>query len=82
VVSANSFNTWPVGLVIVVPTTTRDRGFAHHVQVTATGLDRTSFAMPEYVRSIVQRRLRQRLGEADAEAIHQVTDWLRRLTGI
>jgi mRNA interferase MazF len=82
VVSADSFNTWPVRLVIVVPITTRDRGFAHHVQVTATGLDRTSFAMPEYVRSIVQRRLRRRLGEAEADTVHLVTDWLRRLTGI
>lgn len=82
VVSADTFNAWPVGLVIVVPITTRDRGFAHHVPVVATGLDRSSFAMPEYVRSIVQRRLRRRLGAANAETIRQVTDWLRRLTGI
>jgi mRNA interferase MazF len=82
VVSADTFNAWPVGLVIVVPTTTRDRGFAHHVPVVAAGLDRSSFVMPEYVRSIVQRRLRRRLGAANEETIRQVTDWLRRLTGI
>lgn len=82
VVSANSFNLWPVGLVIVVPITTRERGFAHHVPVGASGLDRASFAMPEYVRSIVQRRLHRRLGAADAQTVGQVTDWLRRLTGL
>ncbi len=81
-VSADTFNAWPVGLVIVVPITTRDRGFAHHVPVSAIGLDRTSFAMPEYVRSIVQRRLRRRLGAADEETMREVSDWLRRLTGM
>lgn len=82
VVSVNSFNAWPVGLVIVVPLTTRDRGFSHHVEVAGSGLDRRSFAMPEYVRSIVQRRLIRRLGTAHPEGLGQVTDWLRRLTGI
>jgi mRNA interferase MazF len=81
VVSASSFNAWPVGLVIVVPITTRDRGFAHHVPVTAHGLDRASFAMPEYVRSIVQRRLQRRLARADSDTVRQVGEWLRRLTG-
>ena len=82
VVSANTFNAWPVGLVIVVPMTTRDRGFAHHVPVAASGLEHASFAMPEYVRSVVQRRLRKRLGAADPGTVREVADWLRRLTGI
>lgn len=82
VVSASSFNAWPVGLVIVVPITTRDRGFAHHVRIAGEGLDRVSFAMPEYVRSITRRRLRRHLGEANAETVDQVTDWLRRLIGL
>ena len=51
VISTNAFNTWPVGLVMVVPITTRDRGFAHHIRVAGGGLDRPSFAMPEYLRS-------------------------------
>ena len=57
VVSTNAFNAWPVGLVIVVPVTTRARGFDHHVPIAGGGLDRPSFAMPEYVRSVAQRRL-------------------------
>jgi len=82
VVSTDAFNAWPVSLVIVVPITTRDRGFAHHIRVAGGGLDRPSFAMPEYLRSIAQRRLRRRLGAAEHSTLTVVDDWLRRLTGL
>ncbi len=82
VVSTDAFNAWPVGLVIVVPITTRDRGFTHHVLVAGGGLDRRSFAMPEYVRSVARRRLRRRLGAAEHSTLTTVDDWLRRFTGI
>jgi mRNA interferase MazF len=82
VVSTNAFNAWPVSLVIVVPITTRDRGFAHHIQVGGGGLDRPSFAMPEYLRSVAQRRLQRRLGAAEHFTLVTVDDWLRRLTGL
>jgi len=82
VVSTNSFNAWPVRLVMVVPITTRERGFAHHIRVTGGGLDRPSFAMPEYLRSIAQRRLQRRLGSTETSALAAVDDWLRRLTGL
>lgn len=82
VVSTNAFNSWPVGLVIVLPITTRDRGFAHHIAVAEGGLDRPSFAMPEYVRSVAQRRLQRRLGAAGQSTLTNVDDWLRRFTGL
>lgn len=82
VVSTNAFNAWPVRLVVVVPFTTRDRGFAHHVAVAGGGLDRPSFVMPEYVRSVGQRRLQRRLGAAEHSTLTTVDDWLRRLTGL
>lgn len=82
VVSTNAFNSWPVLLAIVVPITTRDRGFPHHVTVGEGGLDRPSFAMPEYVRSVAQRRLRRRLGSTDQATLTAVDDWLRRFTGL
>lgn len=81
VVSTNAFNSWPVGLVIVVPITTRDREFAHHVRVAGGGLDRPSFAMPEYLRSVTQRRLQRRLGAVEDSTVGAVDDWLRRLMG-
>lgn len=82
VVSTAAFNSWPVGLVIVVPITTRHRGFAHHVPVSGRGLDKASFVMPEYVRSVSQRRLQRRLGSADPVTVSAVDDWLRRLAGL
>lgn len=82
VVSTNAFNAWPVSLVIVVPITTRDRGFAHHIRVAGGGLDHPSFAMPEYLRSVAQRRLQRRLGAAEHSTLTAVDDWLRRLTGL
>lgn len=82
VVSANGFNAWPVGLVVVVPVTTRNRGFAHHVPVAGDGLERVSYAMPEYVRSISQRRLRRRLGAAKHDTLGEIDDWLRRITAL
>jgi mRNA interferase MazF len=82
VVSTNAFNAWPVALVIVVPITTRDRRFTHHILVAGGGLDRRSFAMPEYVRSVAQRRLQRRLGAADQSTLATVDDWLRRLIGL
>jgi len=47
VVSTDAFNAWPVGLVIVAPITTRDRGFDHHIAVAGGGLDLPSFVMPD-----------------------------------
>lgn len=82
VLSTTAFNRWPVGLVVVVPITSRHRGFSHHVRVAGDGLDRESFAMPEYLRSVVQVRLRHRLGVAEAASLAEVADWARRVTAL
>jgi len=82
VISTNAFNAWPASLAIVVPITTRDRGFVHHILVEGGGLDRPSFAMPEYVRSVAQRRLQRRLGAADQSTLTGIDEWLRRLIGL
>ncbi|HLI36245.1 MAG TPA: type II toxin-antitoxin system PemK/MazF family toxin [Streptosporangiaceae bacterium] len=82
IVSAAAFNAWPAGLAVVVPLTTRERGSAHHVPMAGGGPERSSFAMPEYARSISQRRLRRRLGAAGPAAPTQVDDWLRRIMAL
>jgi mRNA-degrading endonuclease toxin of MazEF toxin-antitoxin module len=46
------------------------------------GLDRASFAMPEYVRSISQGRLKRRLGAAATTTVSAVDGWLRRIAGL
>lgn len=82
IVSTAAFNEWPVGLVVVVPITSRERGFAHHVPIADGGLDRASFAMPEYVRSIGQQRLRRRLGIVDRTTFEAVAEWVRRIVAM
>jgi mRNA interferase MazF len=82
IVSGDAFNAWPVGLVVVVPVTTRDRGFSHHVAIVGGGLDRPSFVMPEYVRSISQRRLRHRMGRTELLTMGAVDEWLRRINSL
>jgi mRNA interferase MazF len=82
VVSASSFNRWPVGLAVVVPITSRKTGFPHHVAVGHDGgLDRPSWAMPEYVRSITQRRISRVLAQADDDTVAAVRDWVGHLLG-
>ncbi|GEM_PF-6635354 len=41
-----------------------------------------AFAMPEYVRSIAQRRLQRHMGAATASTVSTVDDWLRRITAL
>jgi mRNA-degrading endonuclease toxin of MazEF toxin-antitoxin module len=72
---------WLAAFDPVAPITTRRHGFSHHVPITG-GLDRPSFARPEYMRSIVQRRLRRRLGAAELASVAAVTDWLRRIASL
>ncbi len=69
-------------VAIVVPLTTARRGLSCHVEVEATpgnGLDRTSYAQCELVRSVNRDRLLRRLGVIDYPTGRQVADVLRML---
>ena len=68
--------------VIVAPLTTTRRGLSLHVGIESdveTGLDETSFAQCELIRSINRRRLVHRLGQIDSGASHQVTSVVKTL---
>ena len=82
VLSPTDFNSWRSRLAIVVPLTTHNRGLPHHVVVTGSGLTKESFAMPEQLRSMHQRRFAERLGEAEAASVKDVEIWVRRFTGL
>ncbi len=79
VVSADAYNKLPIGMVIVVPLTTSDRGLAHQTPIlgTATALTQQGFARPEDVRAISAKRLLQRLGEVSVEELNAVASTLR-----
>jgi mRNA interferase MazF len=71
-------------LVIIVPITSVDRDWPHHVRVTGDriNLTRPSFAMTEQPRTISHERITRRQGTADAETLSLVDQWLRDFIGI
>ena len=72
-------NTAYLGLVaelaIVVPLTTRDRGWENHVEVGAD-LPRPSWAMTEQVRTVDRRRLGSVIAGADDATLDAIRVWL------
>lgn len=83
VVSADRFNALPIRQAIVVPLTTRDRGFPHHIAVHDDGgLNRPSWAMCEGVRTVSTQRFGRLVGSADPVTVDAVLDqlglWLDR----
>lgn len=81
VISGDRFNTLPIRQAIVVPLTTRERGFPHHVRVVDDGgLNRASWAMCEAVRAVSTQRLEREISTATADTLNkvigQLTLWL------
>ena len=77
VISADRFNALPIQQAIVVPLTTRDRGFPHHVPVIDDGgLSRPNWAMCEGVRTVSTQRFGHLIGTAEDKTIIAITDQL------
>jgi len=72
-------NTTYLGLVtelaVIVPLTTRNRGWDNHVEVGAN-LPRRSWAMTEQVRAIDRSRLGGLIAGADDETMDAIRVWL------
>jgi mRNA interferase MazF len=65
--------------VIVVPCTSRDRGWLNHPAIAGeTGLTRPTFAMTEQVTMIDRRRILRTTGRVDIRTLAEIRDWLRR----
>lgn len=68
--------------VIVAPLTTTRYGLSLHVEIESgaeTGLDETSYAQCELIRSINRRRLVHRLGQTDSGASRQAASVVKTL---
>jgi mRNA interferase MazF len=77
VVSGNRFNTLPIRQTIVVPLTTRERGFPHHIPVADDGgLIRPSWAMCEAVRAVSAQRFGRQIGIATHDTLDKITQQL------
>lgn len=77
---------FPIGMAIVVPLTTRDRGLDHHVRIDSpeAGLACPSWARTEDITAIsIQRFVRpQALGRASAAEIERLSEWLREMVAL
>ncbi len=77
VVSRDRFNALPIRQAIVVPLTTRDRGFPHHIAVTDDGgLNRASWAMCEAVRAVSTQRFGELISTATDDTLNKITEQL------
>ncbi len=81
VVSADPLNDSRAGVVIVVPTTTAVRGLPSHIEIDPrdSGLEETSYAKCEDVKSISEQRLIARLGAVGDQEMFQIARALRFL---
>jgi mRNA interferase MazF len=79
VVSAAEFNDASPGLVIVLPITSRDRGYESHVQlpVGTGGLTRTSYVLTDQIRAVSTLRIRERIGRVDQRVVNEIVERLR-----
>ena len=77
VVSSDRFNALAIRQAIVVPLTSRERGFPHHVRVVDDGgLNRASWAMCEAVRAVSTQRFEREISTATDDTLDRVTDQL------
>lgn len=66
-------------LAIVIPVTTKDRGWPNHVRLTGPRLSliEPSFGMTEQPRTVSRERLLASAGLVDAASMREVDGWLR-----
>ncbi|MDQ2882279.1 MAG: type II toxin-antitoxin system PemK/MazF family toxin [Actinomycetota bacterium] len=77
VVSIDRFNALPIRQAIVVPLTTRERGFPHHVAIADDGgLNRQSWAMCEAVRAVSLERFGRLISTANGLTVATITNQL------
>lgn len=84
VMSVDRFNRSRAELAVVIPITTTRRGLPSHIEIDpgTSGLDHTSYAKTEDVKSVSTRRLTRRLGTIPLETTHHIERALRLLLGL
>lgn len=84
VVSSTNYLTSVRGLVIVLPITSVDRGWPHHVLVRgdASALPKRSFVMTEQPRTVSLERIGRPAGLADEDTVTDVDQWICDFIGL
>ncbi len=77
VVSADRFNSLPIRQAIIVPLTSRERGFPHHIPVADDGgLNRPGWAMCEAVRAVSVERFGQLISTVGRDTLNAIAQQL------
>lgn len=81
VVSTDALNKGPAGVILVVPVTSARRDLPSHIEIEPgeSGLDHSSYAKCEDVKSVSERRLVDRLGVIAPEPMFRIVRVLRYL---
>ncbi len=81
VISSFDYLSVVTDVVIVLPSTTVDRGWPNHVLITGpTGLQEPTYAMTEQPRTISRDRITGVAGQVDAETLARLEMWVRDWT--
>jgi len=66
-------------LIVVIPCTSKDRGWLNHVEVTGEiNFHKPTFAIVEQLKSVSRDRLLRRIGQADDSTMTEVGNWVNR----
>lgn len=76
VVSGTDYLETVDSLAIVLPITSRDRGWPNHVPVLGSELDRPSWVMTEQLRTISRKRIVGQAGNADKTTMRAIRVWM------
>ncbi len=81
VISVDTFNHGPAGLVVIIPITMQEKGIPFHVAINPPegGVSKKSFIKCEDIRSISTERLSKCLGMVSPETLKVVEDRLKIL---
>lgn len=81
VMSVDTFNHGPAGLVVIIPITTKEKRIPFHIIINPQegGVSEKSFIKCEDIRSVSTERLSKRLGKVSLETLGAVEDRLRIL---
>lgn len=84
ILSVDTFNHGPAGIVIVIPITKTDRRIPFHVPVCPPegGLTYKSFIKCEDIRSVSTERLSGRIGGVSLTTLREVEDRIKILLGL
>lgn len=84
IVSVDTFNNGPAGLVVVLPITSQGKGIPLHVEIKPPegGLTMRSFIKCEELRCISTERLSKRLGTISERTLEAVEDRIKIVLGI